>query len=186
MAGKLDKQRASPDHSTTLEKNVQVIKRWERALLLMRSRTEQAGDWIAYAAGTGTVLLLHFLWFAGWVIVNVGGISGIQPFDPFPFPLLTTTVSLEVIFLTLFVLASQNRMAKQADKRSHFDLQINLLAEQEMTAVLRLLDDIARHLNIETSVTREQLADLMKQTDLRRVMSKTEELAELHLAERDD
>ena len=68
---------------------------------------------------------------------------GIRPFDPFPFPFLTMTVSLEAIFLALFVLASQNRLTRQADKRSHLDLQIDLLAEREMTAVLQLLQDIA-------------------------------------------
>ena len=69
------------------------------------------------------------------MIVNVGAIESIRPFDPFPFPFLTMTVSLEAIFLALFVLASQNRLGKQADKRGHLDLQINPLAEQEMRAV---------------------------------------------------
>ena len=58
------------------------------------------------------------------------------------------TVSLEAIFLALFVLASQNRLAHQSDKRAHLDLQVNLLAEREMTAVLQLLQDIAAHLDV--------------------------------------
>ena len=99
------------------------------------------------------------------------------PFDPFPFPFLTMTVSPEAIFLALFVLASQNRLARQADRRSHLDLQIDLLAEQEMTAVLRLLRDIAEHLKVETSVTAEQLRDLARKTDLQRL---THRMAELH------
>ena len=86
--------------------------------------------------------------------------------------------SLEAIFLALFVLASQNRLARQADKRSHLDLQIDLLAEREMTAVLQLLQDIARHLAVQTSVTPEQLRDLMKKTDLRHLTDRMEELAE--------
>ena len=88
------------------------------------------------------------------------------------------TVSLEAIFLVLFVLASQNRLARQADKRSHLDLQIDLLAEREMTAVLQLLQDLARHLTVQTTVTPEQLRDLMKKTDLRRLTNRMEELAE--------
>jgi uncharacterized membrane protein len=88
------------------------------------------------------------------------------------------TVSLEAIFLALFVLASQNRLSRQADKRSHLDLQIDLLAEREMTAVLQLLQDIASHLRVETSVTPEQLRDLMKKTDLTRLTNRMEELAE--------
>ena len=109
------------------------------------------------------------MWFSAWVTVNVGVIRGIRPFDPFPFPFLTMTVSLEAIFLALFVLASQNRLARQSDRRSHLDLQIDLLEEREMTAVLQLLQDIAQHLDVETTVTSEQLRDLMKKTDLRRL-----------------
>ena len=143
-----------------MEENVQAIKRWERAILLARSKAEQVSDWIAYTAASGPVLVLHVVWFGAWVIVNLGMIRGIRPFDPFPFPFLTMTVSLEAIFLALFVLASQNRLARQADKRSHLDLQIDLLAEREMTAVLQLLQDIARHLEVQTTVTPEQLRDL--------------------------
>ena len=88
------------------------------------------------------------------------------------------TVSLEAIFLALFVLARQNRLARQADKRSQLDLQIDLLAEREMTAVLQLLQDIASHLDVRTSQTSEQLRDLMKKTDIRRLMNRMDELAE--------
>jgi uncharacterized membrane protein len=169
---------SSPVHSSALEENVQAIKRWERTILLARSKAEQVSDWIACTAGSGPVLVLHILWFAAWVTVNAGVIPTVRPFDPFPFPFLTMTVSLEAIFLALFVLASQNRLTRQADKRSHLDLQIDLLAEREMTAVLQLLQDIARHLAVQTSVTPEQLQDLMKKTDLGRLTTRLDELAE--------
>lgn len=112
------------------------------------------------------------------LVADVEMIRGIRPFDPFPFPFLTMTVSLEAIFLALFVLASQNRLARQADKRSHLDLQIDLLAEREMTAVLQLLQDIAGHLEVRSSVTPEQLRDLMKKIELRRLTNRMDELAE--------
>jgi uncharacterized membrane protein len=173
-----DDARLRPDRPSALEENVQAIKRWEKAILLARSKAEQVSDWIACTAGSGPVLVLHVVWFGAWVTINAGAIRGIRPFDPFPFPFLTMTVSLEAIFLALFVLASQNRLARQADKRSHLDLQIDLLAEREMTAVLQLLQDIARHLDVQTSVTPEQLRDLMKKTDLRHLTNRMEELAE--------
>jgi uncharacterized membrane protein len=116
--------------------------------------------------------------FTFWLSANLALIPGIAPFDPYPFPLLTITVSLEAIFLSLFVLASQSRLARQSDKRSHLNLQIDLLAEREMTAVLRMLQDIARHLNVSTTVTPDQLRDLAKQTDLRGLTQKMEEMAE--------
>jgi uncharacterized membrane protein len=168
----------SADRQSALEENVQAIKRWERATLRARSKAEQISDWIACTAASGPVLVLHVVWFGIWIIVNVGVISRIQPFDPFPFPFLTMTVSLEAIFLALFVLASQNRLARQADKRSHLDLQIDLLAEREMTAVLQLLQDIAQHLSVQTTVTPDQLRDLMRKTDLRGLTNRMEELAE--------
>jgi uncharacterized membrane protein len=178
LASAVDDDSLTPDGASAVEENVQAIKRWERAILLARSKAEQVGDWIAYTAGSGPVLVLHVIWFGAWVTVNAGVIRGVRPFDPFPFPFLTMTVSLEAIFLALFVLASQNRLARQADKRSHLDLQIDLLAEREMTAVLQLLQDIARHLAVQTTVTPEQLRDLMKKTDLRRLTNRMEELAE--------
>ena len=174
----VDKEGLATVRSSALEENVQAIKRWERAILLARSKAEQVGDWIACTAGSSPVLVLHVVWFGIWVTVNGGAIRGIRPFDPFPFPFLTMTVSLEAIFLALFVLASQNRLTRQADKRSHLDLQVDLLAEREMTAVLQLLQDIALHLGVQTSVTPDQLRDLMRKTDLRRLTSRLEELAE--------
>jgi uncharacterized membrane protein len=164
--------------ASAVEENVQTIKRWERTTLLARSRAEQVSDWIVRTAGSGPVLVLHVLWFGAWVTMNAGVIRGLQPFDPFPFPFLTMTVSLEAIFLALFVLASQNRLAHEADKRSHLDLQIDLLAEREMTAVLQLLQDLARHLEVQTTQTPEQLRDLMEKTDLRRLTTRMEELAQ--------
>jgi uncharacterized membrane protein len=161
-----------------LEENVQAIKMWERAILLGRSKAERLSDWIASSAASGPVLVIHLVWFALWVSANVGLLPGIEPFDPFPFPFLTMTVSLEAIFLALFVLASQNRLSRQSDKRSHLDLQIDLLAEREMTAVLRLLQDIALHLKVKTSVTAEQIRDLAKQTDLDSLTDRMEEFSD--------
>jgi uncharacterized membrane protein len=166
------------DQASAVEENVQAIKHWERALLLARSKAEQVADWIAATAGSGLVLVFHVLWFGVLVSVNAGAIPGIRPFDRFPFPFLTMTVSLEAIFLALFVLASQNRLTRQADKRSHLDLQIDLLAEREMTAVLQLLHDIARHLDVRTSLTSDQLRDLIEKTDVRRLTDRMEELIE--------
>lgn len=178
LAREHDDMAGSSARASTLDENVHAIKRWEKAILLVRSTAERVSDWIACTAGKGPVLVLHVVWFGVWVTINAGALRGIRPFDPFPFPFLTMTVSLEAIFLALFVLASQNRLARQADKRSHLDLQIDLLAEREMTAVLQLLQDIAQHLAVQTTVTPAQLRDLMTKTDLRRLTDRMEELAE--------
>jgi uncharacterized membrane protein len=164
--------------SPAVEEDIQTIKKWGEEILHSRSRTEKVSDWIAARAGSGPVLIVHVVWFAVWIVLNGGLVSGIAPFDPFPFPFLTMTVSLEAIFLALFVLASQNRLSRQGDKRSHLDLQIDLLAEREMTAVLQMLQDIAQHLDVKTTITAAQLRDLMKKTDIQRLTTRMDELAE--------
>jgi uncharacterized membrane protein len=162
-------QAAQTGAINAVEENVEAIKSWDRALLLRRSKIERFSDNITLAAAAGPSIVLHAIWFAAWIAINAGFVPVIRPFDPFPFPLLTMIVSLEAIFLSLFVLASQNRLAKQSDLRANLDLQIDLLAEREMTTVLQLLKDIANHLKVDTHVTHEQIADLIKRTDVKRL-----------------
>jgi uncharacterized membrane protein len=159
-----------------LEENVEAIKRWEQSLLHARTRAEQLSDWITATAASGPVLAVHVVWFTVWIAANCGLLPGVAPFDPFPFPFLTMMVSLEAIFLALFVLASQNSLARLSDKRAHLDLQIDLLAEREMTAVLQLLQDIAMHLKVKGTVTPEQLRDLVKKTDIHTLAERVEDI----------
>lgn len=155
------------------EENVELVKRWEQSLLHKRSTAERLGDAITSVASSGPVLLLHVVVFWGWILANSGWIPGIVPFDPFPFPLLSMSVSLEAIFLALFVLASQNRLARQSDTRAQLDLQINLLAEREMTAVLQLLRDIGGHLQVQMRLTPDQM-DLLEKTDVGKLAKEVE------------
>jgi uncharacterized membrane protein len=172
-------QVASHEHvSRALQENLDTIKGWEQAALHDRTPAERLSDDITRFAGGGRVLVLHVVWYSVWILVNARVIPGLRPFDPFPFPLLTTAVSLEAIFLSLFVLASQNRLAHQADKRAHLDLQIDLLAEREMTIVLRLLQDIVKHLDIKASVTPRQIVDLIKTTDIHELTARLDEIPE--------
>lgn len=105
-------------------------------------------------------IYLHIVWFGVWIAVNEGW-WGLKAFDPFPFGLLTTIVSLEAVFLSTFVLVSQNRQAALADRRSELDLQINLLAEYEMTRVLTLVDRLAKKFDIE-DCDEDELKELEK------------------------
>jgi uncharacterized membrane protein len=90
-----------------------------------------------------------------------------ERFDPYPFSLLTLVVSLEAILLTGFVLISQDRMTKLADKRAHLDLQVNLLAEQELTAILRVVCRIADETGVELKGCDPNLDQLLGRTDVR-------------------
>jgi uncharacterized membrane protein len=162
--------------SQAMDENIGTIKIWEEAALKKRSPAEQISETITRIAGGGGMLVAHVVWFGAWLAINTGSIPAIAPFDAFPFPLLTTLVSLEAIFLSLFVLASQNRMTRHSDQRSQLDLQVNLLAEKEMTAVLVLLQDIAKHMDVKVSLTPEYVRDLAKQTDIHKLTQRLEEL----------
>lgn len=102
---------------------------------------------IAKACGSPWFVLGNAVFFAVWILLNAGVFS-LKPFDPYPYGLLTTIVSLEAIFLSLFVLLSQNRMQALADRQSELDLQVNLLTEHELTQVLVAVDLIAKKLSV--------------------------------------
>ena len=86
-------------------------------------------------------------WFGAWILINQGWL-GLATFDDFPYGLLTMIVSLEAIFLSTFVLISENRQSQQADKRAKVDLQVNVLAEQEITKLVEMVVNIQQHLGI--------------------------------------
>jgi len=83
---------------------------------------------------------VHIFWFGGWVLINL--LPGIKHIDPFPFNFLTLVVSLEAIFLSTFILISQNHDMRISERRNHLDLQINLLSEQENTKMITMLQAI--------------------------------------------
>ena len=99
-----------------------------------------------------------------------GNLSGWHPVDPFPFSFLTLVVSLEAIFLSIFVLVSQNTLTRQGERRAHLDLQINLLAEQESTKTVALLERIAAHLHVPVP-TDPSDRELAAPTDIRDLVS---------------
>jgi len=105
---------------------------------------------------------VHIVWFIAWIILN-SGLFGLRPFDPFPYGLLTMIVSLEAIFLSTFVLISQNRLSDQSKHRADLNLHISLLAEHELTRVLQMLDIIQDKMGIENDADSE-LADLEMET----------------------
>jgi uncharacterized membrane protein len=122
--------------------NVQAVVKIESAAHASRSTADYVADRITAFCGSMAFVWTHVAWFAGWILANV--LPGVRPFDPFPYSFLTLVVSLEAIFLSTFILISQNRQARLADRRNLLDLQINLLAEQESTTALTYLREIAR------------------------------------------
>lgn len=158
----------------TVAENVEAIRAWDQALLEKRSHAQRISDGITNVAASGASLLMHAVWFTGWIAINSGYLPVVAPFDKFPFPVLTMMLSLEAIFLALFVLASQNRLSRQSQLRANLNLQIDLLAEREMTAVLHLLKDIAAHLDVKTNLATEELGELIEKTDVQELASQVD------------
>ena len=155
------------------KENIRTVARLQQEAQERRTVAQRLGDWITARAAKESSVAFHLVWFVAWILVNTG--HGLfKPFDPFPFTLLTTVVSLEAIFLTLFVLASENRLTQDADRRGQLDLQINLLAEQEMTMVLRMLKEVCEHLDLRETITSQQFRELAKRTDIVQIAQQLE------------
>ena len=143
-----------------IEKNIHTIVHSRQFAASQRNGEERIADAITDFSGRMYFVYFHIVWFAVWILINLG-YFGIKPFDPYPFGLLTMIVSLEAIFLSTFVLISQNRLSAEADRRADLDLQIGLLAEHELTRVLKMLDEIQDKMGIENDSDKE-LQDLEK------------------------
>jgi uncharacterized membrane protein len=115
---------------------------------------------------------IHLVLFGSWIVVNLGWIPGIAPFDP-SFVVLAMVASVEAIFLSTFVLISQNRMAALADKRADLDLQVSLLAEHEITRVITLVTAMAERMGLEIAQDPE-LEELSQDVAPEKVMEKME------------
>jgi uncharacterized membrane protein len=153
--------------------NVATIAALEETALAQRSASERLADRISRTVGTSWFALFHIGWFGVWLLVNMGWVPVLPVFDPFPFNFLTLMVSLEAIFLSIFVLVSQNRLTRQADRRTHLDLQINLLAEQESTRTIELLERIADHLKVPLASAPNE-GELAKPTNIQDVVTTLE------------
>jgi uncharacterized membrane protein len=115
---------------------------------------ERVADAITRFTGSMRFVYLHVVLFGLWVIVNLGIVPGIPKFDP-SFVILAMVASVEAIFLSTFILISQNRMTAAAEKRAELDLQINLLAEHEVTKLVTMVSAIAARLDVRTEVDDE-------------------------------
>ena|SRR3989344_1349963 len=127
-----------------------VIKSFEREAREARSTIDTFADSVTHFFGSGACIAFHAIFFCAWIVANAGVVVGITPFDPFPFTFLTMIVSLEAIFLSTFVLMNQNRQSRVDELREEVDLNVNLIAEEEVTKILKLLARLCRHMGIST------------------------------------
>lgn len=152
--------------------HIATIAELEQRWLQERKLGEHLGDALAARLGSLPMVIGHMAWFGLWFAINLGWIPGLEPFDPYPFGLLTVLVSLEAIFLSLFLLISQNRLTHQADKRTHLDIQVNLLVETEVTAILKVLRRLCEKMGVDYEA---EVRELATRTDLREMVQAVED-----------
>lgn len=126
----------------------EMLESIQKRLRERRTTSDKLADFLVSSAGSFAVVVIHICLFATWIAINLDLIPGVGIFDPYPFNFLTMTVSLEAIFFAIFVLMSQNRESKIADLRQEFDVQVNIIAEREITKVIHMLAYVMNHLNI--------------------------------------
>jgi uncharacterized membrane protein len=165
-AGTSNGEAGGSESAGPTSRNIQDVIDLERRTRLERTALDRITDRVTSAVSSAGFIIVHVLGFTIWI-----GLNTLSPrhFDPFPFNFLTLVVSLEAIVLTGFVLMSQSRMTQLADKRAHLDLQVNLLAEQELTSILRVVCLVADKAGIDVARSDPRLQQLLAKTDVKRL-----------------
>ena len=144
--------------------NIEAVVQLEEDEERGRSLTDRLPEMIGGFAGSIAFVACQLAFVGLWAVANSGIVPGLPAFDPFPYPLLSGLLSLEGVLLTAFVLIRQNRMSLIADRRSHLDLQISLLAEKETTKIIQMLERMSRQMGMEHHVADQESKELGEAT----------------------
>lgn len=142
------------------KKNVETIAELQRSFDEQRSAGEKFADIVAAGIGSWPFILIQSFILAVWVLFNVWHI--LHPWDPYPFILLNLALSFQAAYASPIIMMSQNRQARLDERRNHLDLQINLLAEQENTEILKLLRKLCEAQGIDTGKSTEAFLESTK------------------------
>ncbi len=164
-----------PQMAKIVERNINALIQRRKDEERQKTREERIADRVTHFTGSMFFVYLHLALFGTWIIWNLGWL-GIKPFDP-SFVVLAMFASVEAIFLSTFVLISQNRMNIQADKRAELDLQVSLLSEHEITRLITLVSAMAKKMGIDEAHEGE-IAELAKDIHPEKVMDTMEKIEE--------
>lgn len=156
-----------------LAHNIRIMERRRHREEANANPEERIADAITRFTGSMRFVYLHIALFGLWIVVNLGLVPGAPRFDP-SFVILAMAASVEAIFLSTFILITQNRMTTAARKRAELDLQINLLAEHEVTRLVALLSAVAERLGVKTEVDSE-VGELKKDVAAEAVLDEIED-----------
>jgi uncharacterized membrane protein len=149
-----------------VQEHIDLIAKHEQDFLVRRTPAERLGDSIAGFAGNLSFVCIHLFIFACWVAVNTFSVIHIRHFDPSPYSLLATMVALEAILLASIILMRQSRMSRRAEERDHLMLQILLLTEKEITAVLGMERQVAGRVGLKKIANDREIEQLSQHTSI--------------------
>jgi uncharacterized membrane protein len=149
-----------------VQEHIDLIAKHEQEFLARRSRAERVGDAVASYVGSLPFVLIHLLLFGCWVLLNTLPMSSWRHFDPPPFSLLSTLLALEAIVLSSFILMRQSRMSRRSDERDHLMLQVLLLTEKEITALLGMNRQIAERMGLQKVARDKNIEELSQDTSI--------------------
>jgi uncharacterized membrane protein len=169
-SGSEEKQESG--YSEVIDRNIRALLARRRMEEDKESTRDKAADSITRFTGSMPFVYLHIGFFGLWILINLGWLPLLPPFDS-TFVILAMFASVEAIFLSTFVLITQNRMAALADRRADLDLHISLLSEHEITKIITLLTTIAEKMGIDTSKD-TQLSELSKDVRPEKILDSLE------------
>ncbi len=149
-----------------IKEHIDLIAKHEQDFLTNRTPAERLGDSFAGFAGSLSFVCIHVAIFAAWIAFNTAWFTHARHFDPPPFPLLGTIVALEAILLASMILMRQCRTNRRAEERDHLMLQILLLTEKEITAVLGMDQKIAEEVGLRQVAEDEEIKQLSRRTSI--------------------
>ena len=154
------------EDSRQSQSHIDSIVRQEEEALERRSSSERLADGVGLFAGSLTFVALHFVLLIVWLVVNSSKIPGVRPFDPYPFSLLGVIVAVEAVILSSFILMRQNRMMQRGERRDHLNLQVDLLAEREITKLLQMVRAICGHMGLQNIMADKEIRELSQTTSI--------------------
>jgi uncharacterized membrane protein len=163
------------EHSRHTDAHIDSIVRQEQEALERRSSSERLADSVAVFAGSLLFVVLHLVVVAAWLLVNSGQISRARPFDPWPFSLLGVIVAVEAVILSSFILMRQNRMMRRGEQRDHLNLQVDLLAEKEITTLMQMVRALCGHMGLHSVAADKDIRELSQNTSIESLSQKLEE-----------
>jgi uncharacterized membrane protein len=158
---------------THIQDHVELIAKHEQDFLAKRTPWERASDSIAGWIGSAAFIAVHLMIYTSWIIFNT--LPHTDHFDPHPFGLLQALTSMEAILVASLILMRQTRLGRRSDERDHLMLQILLLTEKEITAVLGLNREIASEVGLEDSANTRKMRELSRETPIEEVAQSIQE-----------